>query len=860
MLYIRNDVKSVECHELNKLSNESVWCEISDGKGNSVLVGVVYKSTSVDVDEVNCLLNTLKSLSGKHVLIMGDFNYPKINWSTLESDNTGAAFLEVLFDNFWTQHVSSPTREDNILDLIISSEEGMVDALTVDEHFANSDHNMVNFNFVFETVVHKFNMTRYAYNKGDYSGLSETLGSVDWDVEFSTLDVESMWCKFRDVLADSIKKFVPVVKQKKYRYPKWMTREAIRARKFKHKMWKRFQATSSYNDKIEYRRAANGATAAFRKAKQNFELKLANDVKINPKSFYSYVRSKSRTKDKVCPLRDEVGRIVVDDVEVCNVLNNYFSSVFTQENISCVANDFPVLEELFPGDRNHMLHDMCITEQIVLSKLKNLRVGKAPGIDSIVPLVLVKTAHVISAPLCVIYKESLRLGVVPSDWRKANVTAIFKQGAKDVAANYRPISLTSQVCKVMESIIRDKISEHLDRFKLINASQHGFTRGKSCLSNLLEFLHYVSTHVDSGEPVDVIYLDFQKAFDKVPHRRLLMKIEAYGITGNISRWICNWLGDREQRVVLNQSFSAWCKVISGVPQGSVLGPLLFVLFINDIDRSVLNKLSKFADDTKVYSTVSTIDHINRLQLDLRNLFDWSVEWNMLFNVSKCKVLHFGKNNVNAEYSMGGVILEAVKIEKDLGVMIQDDLKVAQQCVKAVKTANRVLGMINRTFKFKNKKIILQLYKALVRPHLEYCIQAWRPHYQKDISMLERVQTRVVNLIDSSNKCYEDKLKTVGVTTLETRRLRGDLIEVFKMFKGFDAVNVHDFFTLSVGSLRGHSCKIFKPRFKTDVGKFSFANRVVFEWNLLTEEIISCNTVEQFKCKLDRHLRLCRGFI
>jgi hypothetical protein len=377
----------------------------------------------------------------------------------------------------------------------------------------------------------------------------------------------------------------------------------------------------------------------------------------------------------------------------------------------------------------------------------------------------------------------------------------------------------------------------------------------------LEFLHFTSEYVDNGEPVDVIYLDFQKAFDKVPHKRLMMKLNAYGVKGAVATWIQNWLDNREQRVVLNQSVSEWTKVLSGVPQGSVLGPLLFIVYINDIDKSVLSKLSKFADDTKVFSTVSTKAEIEKLRLDLRNLFKWSEDWQMLFNVEKCKIMHFGKNNVKADYSMNGKILEVVNEERDLGVIVQDDLKVSQQCVKVVKTANKVLGMISRTFVCRSKDVILQLYKSLVRPHLEYCIQAWRPHLQKDIKLIESVQKRATKMVDSLKSCsYDERLRKLNLTSLETRRLRGDLIEVFKMFKGFDDVNVHDYFTMGNSSLRGHSLKLFKSRFVSDCDKFSFANQVVNEWNLLTDDIVACDTLVKFKIKLDHYLKHSRGLL
>ena len=208
-----------------------------------------------------------------------------------------------------------------------------------------------------------------------------------------------------------------------------------------------------------------------------------------------------------------------------------------------------------------------------------------------------------------------------------------------MANNYRPVSLTSHVCKVLESILRDRIVEHLNKYNLINNSQHGFTRKRSCLTNLLEFLEYVSDYVDQGFPIDVIYLDFQKAFDKVPHKRLMKKINSLGITGKIYDWIEDWLNNREQRVVLLGKSSKWVKVESGVPQGSVLGPLLFLIYINDIDECVNSKLLKFADDTKVFRVIASPEDITRLQEDLVNLGKWSKDWLMLFNVDKCKIMH-----------------------------------------------------------------------------------------------------------------------------------------------------------------------------------------------------------------------------
>jgi len=212
--------------------------------------------------------------------------------------------------------------------------------------------------------------------------------------------------------------------------------------------------------------------------------------------------------------------------------------------------------------------------------------------------------------------------------------------------------------------------------------------------------------------------------------------------------------------------------------GSVLGPLLFLIYINDLDDSVCSKVLKFADDTKVFNVVSNANDIDRLKQDLRSLCKWSQDWQMLFNVDKCKIMHIGYNNNKARYEMNGKYLEEVTEERDLGVIMQNDLKCSSQCIKAVNTANRVLGMIKRTFSVRDKDIILQLYKSLVRPHLEYSVQAWRPHFQKDIDLIEGVQRRATKLITSvKDKTYEERLRLLHLQSLETRRVRGDLIEV-----------------------------------------------------------------------------------
>jgi ribonuclease P/MRP protein subunit RPP40 len=263
-----------------------------------------------------------------------------------------------------------------------------------------------------------------------------------------------------------------------------------------------------------------------------------------------------------------------------------------------------------------------------------------------------------------------------------------------------------------------------------------------------------------------------------------------GIGGEVARWVENWLEGRKQKKLLNGCSSDWVKVTSGVPQGSVLGPILFVIYINDLEEGIRNEIWKFADDTKLLGSVHSQVGLRR---DLEKLCSWAEKWQMAFNVEKCKVMHIGKKNSGAKYRMGNEEIKDVEEEKDLGVLVCKNLKVAKQCGQAARKGNQILGIIARTFMSRNRFIITKLYKSLVRPHLHYCIQVWRPHLEKDIEVLERVQRRITRMVEGcKDLSYERRLKKIGLTTLETRRVRADLMETQSIktscvYKIFDTI-------------------------------------------------------------------------
>jgi hypothetical protein len=497
-----------------------------------------------------------------------------------------------------------------------------------------------------------------------------------------------------------------------------MTTEILQLIRKKKRLWKRAKHGQAV---AEYEEVAKQVNTKIRNAKRKLEKKLAREQTGNKKPFYNYVRKKTSGRTGIGPLETADGRSLQDPDEMAEELNRCFSEVFTREDGSNI-----------PPPTQHRVRTKLtksfITAQKVRSHIKKLKPTGAAGPDGITTKLLQTCQDELSPVLATIYRKSLQEGTVPEEWKTANVVPIFKKGSKKMAGNYRPISLTCICCKVMESILKDDIMLHLKRNKIINTSQHGFIQGRSCTTNLLEFMEKVTKAADEGQAVDVIYLDFAKAFDKVPIKRLIAKPSGIGIDGDMLKWISNWLTGRKQRVVIQRKYSSWRQVLTGVPQGSVLGPVLFSIFINDLDEAATERqfLKKFADDTKLGQIIGGVEDAAELQATLNRLCDWAATWGMAFNVQKCHVMHVGRNNPRAEYKMNGTKLETTEQERDVGVVISSDLKPAEQCKKAAQTAGVVLGQIHRAFHYRDRFTYLNLYKQYVRPHLEFAAPAWGP--------------------------------------------------------------------------------------------------------------------------------------
>ena len=504
------------------------------------------------------------------------------------------------------------------MDLIFTKEEEDVKNVEVVEALGGSDHGIVIADYVSEwksRVVHK---PRRMYNKGNYKAIIEKLNQVNWDEEFNGKSVHECWDFFKAKQKELEVEYIPMSNPRDFNEP-WMNNALLKQWKKKYHAWKRYTAGKNYRKYVEYRRETNMLKKKIRQAKRIYEKKLAKGVRHNKKEFFRYVNSKLTVRPEITEMQNENGVLVDSDKDIANVMVKYFTSVYAVPS----NEDMPDMNENYETE----IGNIVISREDVQVRLEKLKVNKSCGPDNIHPRMLQETARATSVPLTIIFNLSLTSGECPKDWRSANVAPIHKKGDRTDPSIYRPVSLTSQICKVLESIVRKHILEHLASNNILSEKQHGFREGRSCLTNLLELVESWTEILDEDDGIDVAYLDFRKAFDLVSHRHLAYKMAKYGITHQVLNWVKAFLSQRTQQVVIRGTPSESCDVTSGVPQGSVLGPVLFLIFINDLPLEVISPLSLFADDSKIFTRIVGEKNRNRrmncgeevLQKDLDNI-------------------------------------------------------------------------------------------------------------------------------------------------------------------------------------------------------------------------------------------------
>ena len=879
-VYIHNSMEKSVQHISSKLNfEESCLIEINLRSNDKMLFGCIYRSptpsaTSEENNKVlNQLLNHISTQKYSHICLVGDFNYKKINWknmTTTESENSiEQKFIDCIQDNYLYQHVTKPTRirgtdEPSLLDLVLTNEEYQVSDVRHHAPLGRSDHSVISFKF--QCYIEKAStQTKYMYHKGDYESMRESLIQSNWSAQFvesiKEKNMNDAWLELKDKFLELRNKYVPV-QQSGSNYWKTknsvpidkLTQDKIKEKHRLHTAWVRAQPLERDKLRLSYVRARNKTKTLLRKAKKSFEKDVATDAKKNPKKFWAYVRSKMKTRAGISPLlknNDEPDSLCFLDKEKADILQDQFTSVFVSEP----DGDIPRIDPR----TQIILQDVEITQKMVTDEIKSINKNKSCGPDDIDITMLHELIDIMGTPITEILKKSLNSGTLPSDWLDAIVTPVFKKGNKHKAENYRPISLTCIVCKVLESIIKTAIVKHFLDNKLFSNKQHGFIGGRSTTTQLLKFIDDCLQAYALGGVIDTIYLDFAKAFDTVPHRRLIGKLAAYGISGNVLKWIEGFLHQRTQRVRVNGECSKSSGVKSGIPQGSVLGPILFVIYINDLPEEVKSNALLFADDTKIYRLIKSVADSAALQQDLNSLVDWSRRWLLAFNASKCHVLSLGKiENIDHAfyYAMDGTELEHVFEEKDLGVWVDHQLTFDEHISLKVKKANSMAGLIRRNFTYLDARSFKTLYVTLVRPHLEYCQPVWSPFLRKHINEIEKVQMRATKNIDGFGELtYEERLRRLDLPTLVHRRKRGDMIEVYKHARSYDKSALSPSMQFRERPSRKHNHQVMRRDAIDGLrGKLtnSFYYRTTATWNDLPKHIAESESLNSFKSRIDKY--------
>ena len=863
-LYVKNTLNHSAAPEIDNLDFDcSAWSIIKLAGNRALLIGVVYRSPS-STDENNqnllALLRAAAAANCQYFSICGDFNLPQVDWSvnrSLESENAySSEFVSIVEELSLFQHVDTHTRfrgtQKSCLDLIFTNEESMVNEVRDLPPIGKSDHICQQWDMIVsEPMFRNTSVLRPNFKRARWGDLKADLREFENESENRP---SAMYDGFVLKINDARNKHIPKCRPKtnRHRLP-WMRGPRIsKQRTTQWRKWKTYKQTGSVRDYDAYKMERNRLVDLIRTSKTKYEQRLIGDMKHNPNLYHGHCRRTLKTKQGVTNVVNGEGVLTETEQETAESLNQYYHSVFTRD-------DGAQAPPAFPKRTEEKITDVVFTIETVEERLQELNPNKATGPDGVESRLMKECSEELAPILHRIFRKSLDEGEIPERWKEAEIVPIHKGGSKAVMANFRPVALTSVVCKIFEKIICAAILSFLATNELISRQQHGFVRGRFCQTNILLCLERWTEMVDIGKSVDVAYFDYAKAFDKVSHRLLLIKLQAYGIEGKLLAWIAAWLNGRKQRVVVGNAKSPWLPVISGTTQGTVLGFLLFLLFINDLpgecaaeDESLIMLL---ADDTKTFQAIGEdAAQQTRNQAELQDrvncIAQWASTWKMEINPKKSKVMHVGKHNPGLPYYINGDEIAAVTNEKDIGFWIQDDLSTSTHVYKARCKALAEISRIRRNFNYIDKRAFCTLYNQRIRPHLDYGMTACPPGTVAEAKVLEAVQSKATAMVYGLKyKNSEERRKHLGLMSLDQRRERGDLIEVFKILKGHTKIDPSLFWEVREARNGARLVKNRAVNGRRQRQKF-FSYRVIQRWNLLPMDLRKAPSIDSFKTKLD----------
>ena len=763
MLLVHKDISHMPITELEN-DSESIWVKVFANK-TSHFVASWYRPPGSTSEEFQLFREQLdyirthhkgKKLPSAHVL--GDFNFKDIDWpdrlsksgSTL-SQSEGQILIDIMNDHGLEQMVHFPTREKNTLDLILTTLPGQFQNVHSPDKL--SDHDIVSGTLkMFIPPIKKPRRKVYLYQKGDYESMRKDTLQFAKEKYFNghsdTRTVQENFDLLTSFIQDSADKHIPSKTSRSVSSIPWITPEIRRKIRRKNKTHAKAKKTGSSKLRSKFETLRREIKADVRKQHDLYVNNLVGDVKANPRDFYRYINSQKKDTQGIPPLKRKNGKgVAQSDLEKAEEFNGQFTDVFSKNEHTQV----PLLDRSAP-----FMNDIAVSKDGVIKLLKGLNPSKALGPDELHPRVLKELATELGPVLAHLFQQSIDTGEIPKEWSLANICPLFKKSDRSLACNYRPVSLTCVPCKLLEHIVCSNIMAHLDEYKLLSDRQHAFRKGHSCETQLTTVINDWAKILDNRGQVDTFILDFEKAFDTPPHELLKSKLFGYGIGGKTLKWIDSFLCFRQQRVVVNGVKSDWAPVLSGVPQGTVLGPLLFSLYINDISSDIESEIRLFADDCVCYREIKDEKDTMKLQRDIDRLGSWARKWGMRFQPVKCNMMQLTRKRIkkiHASYTLEGTNLENVESIKYLGVTITSDLRwnthVSNVCTKA----NRTLGFLRRNLHSCPKEVKEAAYKGLVRPVLDYGSSVWDPPGVVLQEELESVQKRAARFV-TGNYDYE----------------------------------------------------------------------------------------------------------
>lgn len=772
--------------------------------GVITLISAVYIPPNQHINVYSSYLEYVKQLiyysNAQRFCLVGDYNLPTLDWhcdgsglQPLLTNKSSAIDKEVITFSARMNCIQLNSLRNNnnkILDLCFTNITecrmlpSPVSLVPLDDHHP-SFYILSPFYYNIRCIPTK-TQSQYCFKNADYTFINGELSKIDWGNSFKNKTAESAMNTFYEIIYGLIRKHVPTKILKSSHFPPWFTSSLIHIYKNKDRAWikwKKYSNISDYEIFSLYRKRFKRESHDCYKKYLN---RVESGIEDNVKYFWTFI-SNRKNADDIPSTVFYNDKFTDNPKEACNLFSKYFQSVFEPSLVPDSFNIDDIDININPCNSNDLIiNNVTFTRGQVLKELQGLDISKGAGTDHIPAVFLKHTANTLHTPLHFLFNKCIHEGICPNVFKSARIVPVYKGGRRENVTNYRPISILPAMSKLFEKLIHNDIYPSIHH--TIIPQQHGFVQRRSTTTNLIDYTTYLFETIDNNKQTDSIYTDFQKAFDRVDHKLLLEKIAFNGIRGNLWRWLKSYVSNRTQRVAINGYESDVVAVTSGVPQGSILGPLLFNLFINDISSCFkFCKILLYADDLKIYHIIhSPTDHL-LIQKDLDRFSSYCKANKLSLNLNKCKSVTFSrKRNVSMfQYSLCDSVLETVQSIKDLGVTLDAKLILDTHIDNVVNKAYKMYGFIMRsTVNFQRPSTYLYLYKCLIRPQLEYAVTVWNPHFNIYVNKIEMVQKKFLRRLQykffHNRLTYSQLLNKYKLIDLKSRRTQLEIMFLYDL--------------------------------------------------------------------------------